>query len=101
MTLFGDSERISVVAQLQAESGREDEVRRTFTSLAGSSRKENGCLKYDVFQDKRHSDIFFTYEEWDSEESLQKHLAHNRVALENARAMLRADVQISVLKQVA
>jgi quinol monooxygenase YgiN len=101
MALFGDSERIGVVAQIRARSGHEGDVREALQSLVGPSRKENGCLRYDLFEDKHHEGSFFTFEEWASEEALQRHLDLNKTALENAKALLREDLQIHVLKQLA
>jgi quinol monooxygenase YgiN len=36
-------EKISVVAQIRAKSGHEDEVRKMLTSLVEPSQKEPGC----------------------------------------------------------
>ena len=106
MSLFGASEeevsdgRISVVAQLRAKSGHEDELRSALAKLAGPSRKEPGCLKYEVFEDKHYIGSFFTCEEWESEGALDTHLATNKSALNNAKSLLREDLRISVLTPV-
>lgn len=101
MALFGDSERIGVVAQIRAKEGRGDEVREALHALVGPSRKEHGCLKYDLFEDKHHEGSFFTCEEWQSEDALNRHLELNKSALDKARALLREDIRIHVLKQLA
>jgi quinol monooxygenase YgiN len=101
MALFGDSEKISVVAQIRAKSGHEDKVRSALSSLVGPSRKEPGCLRYDVFEDKYYPGSFFTYEEWEKEEYLEKHLEINKAGLSDVKALLREDLRISVMKQVA
>jgi quinol monooxygenase YgiN len=101
MALFGDSKRIGVVAQANAKSGQGDHVRKTLVSLAGTSRKEPGCLRYDVFEDKHHEGIFFTSEEWESEDALERHMELNKSALNDLKAMLRGEPAIHVLKQVA
>ncbi len=101
MALFGDSERISVVAELQAQEGHEDEVREALNSLVGPSRKETGCIKYDLFEDKHSVGAFFTYEEWASEAALRKHLELNKTTLEKTKPMLRTPMSLKVLKQLA
>lgn len=105
MSLFGGSdktttEKISVVAQIRAKSGHEDEVRSALEKLVGPSQKEAGCIKYNVFEDKHYTGSFFTYEEWESEAALDTHLQVNKEALNKAKALLREDMRISVLKLV-
>jgi quinol monooxygenase YgiN len=95
------SEKISVIAQIRAKSGHEDEVRTMMSALPGPSRKEDGCLRYDVLEDKHYPGSFFTYEEWESEAALEKHLQVNKEGLNKVKALLREDLRVSVLKVVA
>ena len=106
MSLFGKSsdtpaDAISVVAQIRAKAGHEDQVRTMFSALAAPSQKESGCLKYHVFEDKYYTGSFFTYEEWESEAALDKHLAGAREALNQAKSLLQEDLRISILKLLA
>jgi quinol monooxygenase YgiN len=102
MSLFGSkegsSEKISVVAQIRAKSGHEDEVRKAFEAVVGPSQKEAGCIAYHLLEDKHYTGSFFTYEEWESEAALETHLTVNKDALNAAKALLREDLRISVLK---
>ena len=106
MSFFGNSEtntgeRISVVAQLRAKSGHEDEVRSMLEKLVSPSQKEPGCLTYHILEDKHYPGTFFTHEEWESEDSLDEHLRVNKEGLNKVKALLREDLRISVLKTVA
>ena len=105
MALFGNSEtsseRISVVAQIRAKSGHEDEVRSMFEGVVGPSQKEKGCIRYNLYEDKHYTGSFYTYEEWESEEDLDTHLTVNKEALNKAKALLREDLRISVLRLLA
>ena len=106
MSLFGgsgkqDGEKISVVAQIRAKSGHEDEVRSALEKLAGPSQKEAGCLLYHIFEDKHYTGSFFTYEEWESEQALETHLSVNKQALDKVKSLLREDLRINVLKLLA
>ena len=104
MSLFGgsneDTKKISVIATTRAKSGHEDKVREGFASLVGPSRKEPGCLKYDVLEDVHYTGRFYTHEEWESEEALHTHLHVNKAALDKVKALLAEDLRISVLKPV-
>ena len=90
MSLFGGNSeksvdgRISVVAQLRAKSGHEDDLRSALAKLAEPSQKEPGCLKYTVFEDVYYTGSFYTYEEWESEAALDTHLTANKAALNKA-----------------
>ena len=103
MGLFSGKEKssqISVIATTRAKSGFEDKVRDGFASLVEPSRKEPGCLRYDVLEDVHYTGRFFTYEEWESEAALHTHLHANKAGLDKVKAMLAEDLRISVLKPV-
>lgn len=42
--------------------------------LANETRKEEGCLQYDLIEDKYEKGVFFIVELWETEEH---HFAHN------------------------
>lgn len=106
MNIFGKSgnetgDRISVVAQIRAKSGHEDEVRSMAEKLVAPSQKEAGCLIYQILEDKHYPGSFFTYEEWESEEALEEHLRVNKTGLNKLKALLREDLRINILKLLA
>jgi quinol monooxygenase YgiN len=106
MSIFGGNEQktgdtISVVAQLRAKSGHEDEVRSMLSKLVEPSQKEPGCIRYNILEDTHYPGSFFTYEEWESEAALDEHLRVNKAGLNKVKALLREDLRISVLKLVA
>ena len=92
--------QISVIATTRAKAGHEDEVRKAFASLIEPSRKEPGCLRYDILEDVHYTGRIYTYEEWESEEALQTHLHVNKAGLDKVKALLAEDLRISVLKPV-
>ncbi len=100
MSVFG-SEKIGVIGQIRAKSGHEAEVRELFEALVGPSQKEAGCLRYNLYEDKYYTGSFFTYEEWESEAALEKHLEGAKDQLNKAKALLREDLRIAILKVVA
>jgi len=42
--------------------------------LVQATRKEEGCITYEMYQDEKDSTIITMIEEWESRESLDKHL---------------------------
>ena len=53
-----------------------------------------------MFEDKYYTGSFYTYEEWESESALETHLAGAKDALNKAKALLREEMTISVLKKL-
>ena len=45
-----------------------------FTALQGPTRSEEGCINYDLHQSKEDLSRFMFYENWKSQEDLDKHL---------------------------
>jgi quinol monooxygenase YgiN len=64
---------LSVVAVLIAKPGKEDEVRRHLIGFVEPTRKEEGCVQYDLHESNDKPGTFYFYENWTSDELLQKH----------------------------
>ena len=104
MGFFGSdkaSEKIGVIGQIRAKSGHEDEMRKALTALVGPSQKEPGCISYHLFEDKYYTGSFTTIEEWESEEALDVHLRLHKAGLDKAKALLREELVISIVKLLA
>ena len=104
MGLFGSdqaSDKIGVIAQIRAKSGHEDEVRKGLKALVAPTHKEPGCISYALFEDKYYTGSFTTVEEWESEEALEQHLRVHKAELDKAKALLREEMRINVVKLIA
>jgi quinol monooxygenase YgiN len=58
-----------------AKLGREVEVASLFTKLTEESRKEPGCLMYQVHRHKTDPRRFFIYEQYTDDAALEAHRA--------------------------
>jgi quinol monooxygenase YgiN len=65
--------QIDVVAHFRAKPGQEEALRSVLESLVAPTRKEDGCLRYDLFRDADHADRFTFVEEWTSRDHLRAH----------------------------
>jgi len=65
--------KIDVIAHIHAKPGRQQELRSVLESFVSPTRKEEGCLRYDLFVDLDDPTKFTFIEEWSSREALQKH----------------------------
>jgi quinol monooxygenase YgiN len=65
---------LSVVAELKAKPGKEDDLRRLLLTLIEPTRAEDGCLQYDLHVHATEPGSFVFYENWTSREHLDRHL---------------------------
>lgn len=57
----------------QAKTGHEKEVATLFEKLTKESRREPGCLMYQVHRHKEKPGLFFIYEQYKDEAALDAH----------------------------
>src|ERR1017187_489043 len=69
-----NTQSLTVVAQIKAKPGQEDQVRRELLSLVAPSRKDAGCLNYDLHQAIDNPALFLFHENWTSKAHLDQHL---------------------------
>jgi quinol monooxygenase YgiN len=68
-------ELLTVIAYMRAAPGKRDELRAALEALIGPTRQEKGYVNYDLHQSIEDPDRFFFYENWESAEDLDAHLA--------------------------
>lgn len=67
------NEKIDVIAHIHAAPGNEALVREVLESYVAPTRKEDGCIRYDLFQDVSDPTKFTFIEEWTSPAALEAH----------------------------
>jgi quinol monooxygenase YgiN len=66
---------LTVIAYMRAAPGKRDELRAALESLIEPTSQEEGYVNYDLHQGVEDPDRFFFYENWESGEHLDAHLA--------------------------
>jgi quinol monooxygenase YgiN len=66
--------QVTVTATIKAKPGLEQQVREALMALVGPTRKEPGCINYDLHQSLDDSGLFMLYENWTSRRDLDEHL---------------------------
>jgi quinol monooxygenase YgiN len=66
---------LTVVAKVKAKRGKEAEVLKELLSLVGPSRRDPGCINYDLHHSQDDPASFLFHENWASREQLEQHLA--------------------------
>jgi quinol monooxygenase YgiN len=69
-----NAKSLTVVAQIKAKPGKESRVRQELLSLVAPSRKDDGCLNYDLHQALDNPTLFLFHENWTSKAHLDRHL---------------------------
>jgi quinol monooxygenase YgiN len=66
-------ERVVLTAMVKAKPGQEETVKELLLGLVEPTRKEAGCLCYNLHQSKSDKAQFLFYEQWASDEALAAH----------------------------
>ena len=66
-------EAVTLVVTFKAKPGEEDSVKADLLTLVEPTRKEPGCLCYNLHQSKTDKSQFLFYEQWADQKSLDTH----------------------------
>jgi quinol monooxygenase YgiN len=69
------AELLTVVAEMKAKPGKEEDLRRAVLALIEPTRKEDGCVQYDLHMHTGDPGRFVFYENWNSQADLDRHAA--------------------------
>ncbi|HEY0545837.1 MAG TPA: putative quinol monooxygenase [Pyrinomonadaceae bacterium] len=97
------SKRVTVTARVVAVRGFETRVRRECLALVEPSRRERGCINYDLHQSADDACVFLFYENWESREDLERHLEspHSLLFDERTAGMLAEPEEITFWEMVS
>lgn len=66
--------KLTVVATIVAKTDSVKEVKTELLKLIEPTRKEAGCIEYNLHQDNDDPAVFIFYETWESLKCLEKHM---------------------------
>ena len=95
-------EKITVLARLKAKPGKEEQLREALVSLIEPTRRETGCINYDLHLGLEDKVLFMFYENWTSKEVWEAHLASNHLKsfLNRADELLAEPLDVTVWEMV-
>jgi quinol monooxygenase YgiN len=70
---------LTIVANIKAEANKIDLVKEQLVKLIDTTRAEQGCINYDLHQDNNNPAHFVFYENWESRELWQRHMANQHL----------------------
>ncbi|WP_025823064.1 putative quinol monooxygenase [Shewanella marina] len=71
---------LTIVAQIIAHQDSIDIVKSALQNLIAATLNEQGCLQYDLHQDNDNPAIFLFFENWQTRELWQQHMASEHIA---------------------
>ena len=84
---------LTLVAEIVAEPSAANQLNPLLEQLAGQTRKEYGCISYELYQESETH--FLMFEEWIDQAALDKHMASAHFVEFNTAA-----TQFNLLQQV-
>ena len=94
---------LTVLALVKAQPGREQKVREELLSLVAPSRKDEGCVSYELHQGAGDRALFYFHENWTSKELLDRHLQtpHVQSVLGRVGQMVAEPPQIMLWEKIS
>ena len=94
---------VTVVARLTAKPGKTAALKKELLGLIGPSRKDAGCVNYDLHQSPDDKASFMFYENWKSKSLLDQHLAapHLKKFLAKAGGLLAGRPEIILWNKIS
>lgn len=98
-----DMSELYVVATIPAKPEHADAIRAAMEHVATESRKEAGCISYDVYESQAVPGTFITMERWVDMAAMNLHMEtpHVAAAIAASDGALTGDVVIHPLTAVA
>jgi len=93
---------LTVIATFQARPSKEAELRAALTGLLAPTRKETGCINYDLHASPGDPALFLFHENWTSKAALDAHLQspHVKALLPRVDELCTAFPQITTWERV-
>jgi quinol monooxygenase YgiN len=98
-----NAKTVTVVATFQARPGKEAELKKALLSLVAPTRKEVGCINYDLHQSPEDSGKFLFHENWTGKAHLDAHLqnAHVQILLPRLDELCVGMPEIKIWEKIA
>jgi quinol monooxygenase YgiN len=93
---------VTVVATFRARPGKEAELRASLGGLLAPTRKESGCLNYDLHSSADDPAKFLFHENWASKAHLDAHLQsrHLKELVQRVKELCTEPPQVTLWQRV-
>jgi quinol monooxygenase YgiN len=93
---------VKVIAKSEIKDGQIEAYQKLSAELVRETRKEQGCVSYELFQDVQHHNIFTFIEVWDNQGGLDRHMksAHFQRIIPEMAKLREKPAEINVYRLV-
>jgi len=93
----------TMLVRVQVKEGMQDKFEAAFAKAVKETRKEKGCLEYDLNRDTKDSTRYLVYERWKSLADLEAHLKtpHITALLGELKDLLAGPPEVRVMLPAA
>jgi quinol monooxygenase YgiN len=93
---------VTVIAEMTAHAGKEEELKRHLLLLVEHTRKEEGCIQYDLHVSHSDPRKFVFVENWTTAEALDRHSkSAHMLAFRDASAEIRTAPLVFTYSRIA
>ena len=75
------SKELTILARIESKQGKIDFVKAEALKLLEPTRREKGCIKYNLHQDNEHPEVLIFFEIWESAELWKKHMENEHLKI--------------------
>ena len=96
------TKELTIIARIEAKKDKIEFVKKELLKLIEPTRKEEGCLYYNINQDNENPELFLAYESWQNQEKCQNHLQsdHFKVCMQTTYGAIK-DLTVNGMSQIA
>lgn len=95
------NDAIKVIARSTIKNNHLEEALSLYRLLATETRKEKGCIAYELFEELGNSNNLTLIEEWESEEALQQHTQTKHfIELVGKLAKIEKEAPVLIYKKI-
>lgn len=93
---------LTVVAKAIVKEEKIEEFKKYADEIIKETRKEEGNISYNLYEDSKNSNILTFIEFWRSEEDLQKHFnsKHFKEILPKMEELQKSKTEINIYKEI-
>lgn len=103
MTATPGTAPLTVIAQMRAKPGKEDELRAALEALIEPTTRDEGYINYDLHQNVDDPAVFFFYENWADRATHAAHMQapHLQRFVAEHLGLLDGDLRVDLLRRIA
>ena len=95
-------EKLTVIAVFHAIEGKEKDLERELVALVPLTRREHGCIKYDLHRSIEDPAVYVFYENWASKKALDEHLEMHylKELLKKSKELLEKPIELHICTRI-